>query len=105
MRYLAPLLFAFLNRFTGPERNEVIWIRNQVELFTLDERLFEVNGILSHTDVCQQIPVTDVMFNPTNAVFGRLLHTPDGHIVSLAYWEQHEKESHDEIPYYENKLS
>lgn len=51
------------------------------------------------------IGVTDVMFNPTNAVFGRLLHTPNGHIVSLAYWEQHEKDSHEEIPYYENKSS
>ena len=51
------------------------------------------------------IGVTDVMFNATNAIFGRLLHTPNGHVVTLAYWEQHEKESHDEIPYYENKLS
>ena len=50
------------------------------------------------------VGVTDVMFNATNAVFGRLLHTPDGHVVTLAYWEQEEKVSHDEIPYYENKL-
>ena len=48
------------------------------------------------------IGVTDVMFNATNAVFGRLLHTPDGHVVTLAYWEEHEKISHDEIPYYES---
>lgn len=51
------------------------------------------------------IGVTDVMFNPINAIFGRLLHTQNGHIVTLAYWEQQEKESHDEIPYYENKFS
>jgi len=49
--------------------------------------------------------VTDVMFNPTNAIFGRLLRTPTGHFVTLAYWEQKESESHDEIPYYENKFS
>ena len=49
------------------------------------------------------VGVTDVMFNATNAVFGRLLHTPDGHVVTLAYWEQEEKISHDEIPYYESK--
>lgn len=48
------------------------------------------------------VGVTDVMFNPTNAVFGRLLHTPDGHVVTLAYWEQKETESHDEIPYFES---
>lgn len=48
------------------------------------------------------IGVTDVSFNPTNAIFGRLLHTKDGHIVTLAYWQQKEKKSRDEIPYFEN---
>ena len=47
------------------------------------------------------VGVTDVTFNPTNAVFGRLLRTPDGHVVTLAYWQQKEKESHDEVPYFE----
>ena len=47
------------------------------------------------------IGVTDVTFNPTNAIFGRLLKTPDGHIVTLAYWQQKETISHDEVPYYE----
>src|SRR5258706_1101339 len=36
------------------------------------------------------IGVTDVAFNPTNAIFGRLLRTKDGHVVTLAYWEQKE---------------
>ncbi len=49
------------------------------------------------------IGVTDVTFNPTNAIFGRLLHTKDGHVVTLAYWNQQESTSHDEVPYYENK--
>ena len=48
------------------------------------------------------IGVTDVTFNPTNAVFGRLLHTKDGHVVTLAYWNQQESTSHDEVPYYED---
>ena len=47
------------------------------------------------------IGVTDVTFNPTNAIFGRLLHTKKGKVVTLAYWQQKEKESHDEIPYFE----
>lgn len=46
--------------------------------------------------------VTDVMFNATNAIFGRQLKTESGHIVTLAYWEQWEDQAHDEIPYYEN---
>jgi hypothetical protein len=49
------------------------------------------------------VGVTDMMFNPTNAIFGRQLHTPDGHVVTLAYWYQRDKLSHDEIPYYNEK--
>ena len=49
------------------------------------------------------VGVTDVVFNPINAIFGRLLKTPDGHVVTLAYWHQKEKISHDEIPYFEDK--
>jgi hypothetical protein len=48
------------------------------------------------------IGVTDVMFNPTNAVFGRLLRTRDARVVTLAYWNQQETVSNDEIPYFEN---
>jgi hypothetical protein len=47
------------------------------------------------------VGVTDVMFNPVNAIFGRLLKTRDGHVVTRAYWQQKEKESHDEVPYFE----
>lgn len=45
--------------------------------------------------------VSDYTFNTINAIFGRLLKTKDGHIVTLAYWQQKETVSHDEIPYYE----
>ena len=48
------------------------------------------------------VGVTDVTFNAVNAIFGRLLRTPDNHIVTLAYWQQKEKISHDELPYFEN---
>lgn len=50
------------------------------------------------------VGVTDMMFNPINAIFGRLLHTQHGEIVTLAYWHQKEKISHDEVPYFENKI-
>lgn len=46
--------------------------------------------------------VTDVMFNPTNAIFGRALKSPDGHVVTLAFWRQQESVAHDEIPYFES---
>lgn len=47
------------------------------------------------------VGVTDYTFNSVNAIFGRLLHSPDGHLVTLAYWQQKELVSHDEIPYFE----
>ena len=45
--------------------------------------------------------VTDLRFNPTNAVFGRSLHTTDGHVVTLAYWSQEDAVSNDSVPYFE----
>ena len=47
------------------------------------------------------IGVTNVMFNVTNALYGRFLKTPEGHVVTPAYWQQKETVSRDEIPYYE----
>ena len=49
------------------------------------------------------VGVTDYTFNATNAIFGRMLKTKNGHVVTHAYWLQKEAESHDEVPYYEFK--
>ncbi|HEY0433691.1 MAG TPA: hypothetical protein VGC95_07460 [Chitinophagaceae bacterium] len=49
------------------------------------------------------VGVTDVAFNPTNALFGRMLRTPDGHVVTPAYWQQKEERSNDEVPYFDKK--
>ena len=46
------------------------------------------------------VGVTDVTFNPTNAIFGRLLKTKSGQVVTLAYWKQEEQSSDDTIPYF-----
>jgi hypothetical protein len=51
------------------------------------------------------VGVTDITFNPINAIFGRSLHTPDKHVVTLAYWQQKEEVSQDEVPYFEGPLS
>jgi hypothetical protein len=48
------------------------------------------------------VGVTDLRFNPTNAVFGRSLHTPDGQVVTLAYWNQEDTVSDDTVPYFEH---
>ena len=47
--------------------------------------------------------VTDVTFNATNAIFGRLLHTAEKKIVTLSYWMQKENVSNDTVPYFEVK--
>ena len=49
------------------------------------------------------VGVTNLAFNPTNAIFGRLLKTPGGRIVTLAYWQQKETISRDDVPYFAKK--
>lgn len=46
------------------------------------------------------IGVTDVTFNPTNAIFGRLLKTKNGQVVTLSFWKQEEQSNDDTIPYF-----
>ena len=47
------------------------------------------------------VGVTDLTFNPTNAIFGRQLKTRTGNIVTLAYWQQQSPISEDGVPYFE----
>jgi hypothetical protein len=47
------------------------------------------------------VGVSDLTFNPTNAVFGRQLKTRTGNIVTLAYWQQQSPISEDGVPYFE----
>lgn len=49
------------------------------------------------------VGVTDYTFNTINAIFGRMLKTKDGHILTLAYWNQEVAVNNDEIPYYEKE--
>ncbi len=49
------------------------------------------------------VGVTDYTFNPINAIFGRQLKTKRGHFVTLAYWNQEDNVSNDEIPYFEHE--
>lgn len=46
------------------------------------------------------IGVTDLSFNPINAIFGRLLKAPGNKVVTLAYWQQKTTISDDEVPYF-----
>lgn len=46
------------------------------------------------------IGVTELSFNPINAIFGRILKAPDNRVVTLAYWQQKSAISDDEVPYF-----
>lgn len=48
------------------------------------------------------VGVTNLMFNPINAVFGRLLKTPDGHRVTPDYWNQKNLVVDEEKPYFQS---
>ena len=48
------------------------------------------------------VGVTNITFNATNAIMGRLLETKDGHKVTLAYWQQKDDVARDAIPYFSN---
>lgn len=59
------------------------------------KELLEFNGFVVKVSenrgadpVNYTIGVTDLVFNPTIAVYERVLKTKDGHRVSPAYWEQ-----------------
>ncbi len=45
------------------------------------------------------IGVTDLMFNPTNAIFGRFLKIPGNKIVTQAYWNQEDLREEDATIY------
>jgi len=47
------------------------------------------------------VGVTNLTFNATNAIFGRQLKTDNGTIVTLAYWQEKEAVSNDEVPYFD----
>ena len=77
-----------------------------VEVVTMPEatavtELVEVGEVAA--EVLYTLGVTDLLFNPINAVFGRLLRTIDGHVVTNDYWNQTDAVSRDEIPYFERK--
>ncbi len=55
------------------------------------------------TPLTFNVGVTNLLFNSINAIYGRLLRTPDGHVVTMAYWQQKESISNDQIPYFEHK--
>jgi hypothetical protein len=61
----------------------------------------EAAEIIELKETIFTLGVTDLLFNPINAVFGRLLKTATGHVVTNDYWNQTDAISRDETPYFE----
>jgi hypothetical protein len=57
--------------------------------------------VVAATPATFTVGVTDYTFNAINAIFGRTLKTANGHVVTLAYWQQKDVVSHDDTPYFE----
>lgn len=76
---------------------EVITVEPKPKTASTDEVLVENIEPTLYT-----LGVTHLAFNATNAIFGRLLKTSNGKVVTQQYWLQNEKESLVEIPYFEN---
>lgn len=49
--------------------------------------------------------VTNVTFNPINAIYGRILTNKEGRIVTPDFWFQKDAISHDDKPYFKMKQS
>ncbi len=70
---------------------------NKLETVVAEEKNEDNNQII------YTLGVTDIVFNPTIAVYEMSLKTPDGKRVSPAYWEQYTSEIIDEYWTYEQK--
>jgi hypothetical protein len=56
---------------------------------------------INPADLRYTLGVTDVKFNPINAIYGRLLTSENGNFVTADYWHQKTSINNDQIPYYE----
>jgi len=64
----------------------------------------EESKVVEAQPMTYTVGVTDTVFNTTNAIYGRLLRTPSGRVVTMAYWKEKESEASDNIPYYERNI-
>ena len=85
-----------------------------VERKATAERLAFLKPLLEHnnytviavpTEDTFTIGVTDVMFNATNAIFGRLLKDEKDQVVTLAYWKCGLANDGEPIPYFANNAT
>lgn len=57
-------------------------------------------GAASAAPTSFTLGVTDVSFNTTNALYGRLLRTKTGQVVTVDFWYQRNSVSNDTLPYF-----
>jgi hypothetical protein len=102
---VAPARVAFLKKLLEQNKFTVVVVPSPPAKAAAPVVKTEEGAVIAETEIIAPetftVGVTDYTFNATNAIFGRLLKTKEGQIVTLAYWQQKEKMSNDEVPYFE----
>jgi hypothetical protein len=81
---------------SGINKNRLDFLKSILEANGL-KVCFEAISQAEGQETLYKIGVTDLTFNPTIAIFGRRLKTPDGTVISPKYWLQ---ETDSIKPYY-----
>lgn len=87
----------------GVSANRVAFLKKLLEYNKLEVVVAEVPGKEEGEPSTFTLGVTDIVFNPTIAVYEMVLKTPEGKSVSPAYWDQLTTESVDEYWTFEKK--
>lgn len=86
----------------GISKNRMTFLKEILEFNKLETVISEEKNENSD-QILFAIGVTDIVFNPTIAVYEMSLKTKDGRRISPAYWEQYTSEINDEYWTYEQK--
>ncbi len=84
-------------------KDRMIFLKNLLEFNKLEVIVTEEINPADESVPLFTIGVSDIVFNPTIAVYEMSLKTIDGKRVSPAYWEQYTSEINDEYWNYEPK--
>jgi len=87
----------------GISKERVEFLKNLLTFNTFEVLVAEDKKESDEVPTLYTLGVTDIVFNPTIAVYEMALKTPEGKRVSPAYWEQKTTEIVDEYWTFEEK--
>ncbi len=75
---------------SGITKGRMEFLRDLLSCNSLDVKVKEDVPAEGSTEILYTIGVTNIVFNPTYAVYERSLHQPDGTVVTPAFYRQME---------------